>query len=532
MTGYSVGGRPGLELNRRIALDPRQTRPGRLHRRRRPSRSGARGRVLGGGARAGRVAAGGARAVAAPNALVNPFAPSLHAVHTMSTAARVREPTMTTPRRSPFSAVAKALVALLTAATLGACGSADDGVGGVTGETAGNSPFASAPPSSGLAVPLPAAVLASRSVDRDALEARVTLGDGRTREAVRRGEAWEVSVVVPRGEPVSLLIEWFERIGERLLPIARLTREVGPLETNATVAIDPTLYDSDSLDEDGDQRSNLDERNAGTDPYVADSVTDDGDPPQPDPGDDSVPAGVGDGRIVDVRITPAPGEGVPTIDGSFNAELDGTVWPRGQFADVNGRELLIDRLLAVDPEAIDRIGVDTQDYKWLAMHDYQSLYLIVLFEGSGDEQSPVREDGPFFQDDGLHLFIDGDNSRATGLAPDDLYLFLPLLPRPGEDAIVATAEFDSAPFVPEDLDYAACPCPGGVTGWEIRIGLEAAGIEFGRPFGIELQLDQDLDGGDREARWGWANPPLDQQGEDFGFESPAFNGTAVLVDQP
>ena len=451
---------------------------------------------------------------------------SFHAVRTTPTAPRASEPdTMTTSARSPVRRAAGAFAPLLLAAALGACGSADD------------SPFAPAPPSTGFAVPVPTAVLASRSVDRTALEARVTLGDGRTSEAVRRGDVWEVNVVVPRGEPVSLLIEWFERIDgvEQPLPLARLTREIGPLETNATVAIDAALYDSDSLDLDGDGRSNLDERNLESDPFVADSGTggntDGGNPAPPEGGDGTMPAGVGDGQVVDVRITPAPEQGVPTIDGSFDLAFDDTIWSRGQFADVNGRQLSIDRLLAFDPEAVDRIGIGTQDYKWLVMHDYQSLYIIVLFE-AGEAQNPIREAGEFFQDDGLHLFIDGDNSRSSGLAPNDLYLFLPLLPLPGEDEIVAIAPFESAPRVPEDIDYAACPSPGGVTGWEIRIGLAAAGIEFGRPFGIELQLDQDLDGGNREARWGWANPPLDRQGEDFGFESPAFNGTAVLVDQP
>ena len=31
-------------------------------------------------------------------------------------------------------------------------------------------------------------------------------------------------------------------------------------------------------------------------------------------------------------------------------------------------------------------------------------------------------------------------------------------------------------------------------------------VEIGRPFGFELQIDQDFDGGERDGRRGWADP--------------------------
>ena len=98
----------------------------------------------------------------------------------------------------------------------------------------------------------------------------------------------------------------------------------------------------------------------------------------------------------------------------------------------------------------------------------------------------------------------------------------------GEAPPAAIAPLDSAPEIPPSLEYGVCACLDGVAGWELKIALADLGIEVGRPFGFEVQLDQDLDGGERDERWGWAYPPQAERAADFRFESPALSGTLVL----
>ena len=66
--------------------------------------------------------------------------------------------------------------------------------------------------------------------------------------------------------------------------------------------------------------------------------------------------------------------------------------------------------------------------------------------------------------------------------------------------------------------------------YEIRINLEESGILLGQPFGIDLQLDVDDDGGDRDARFGWAHPSMEPDGEDVNgtVTNPSLMGTAIL----
>ena len=39
--------------------------------------------------------------------------------------------------------------------------------------------------------------------------------------------------------------------------------------------------------------------------------------------------------------------------------------------------------------------------------------------------------------------------------------------------------------------------------YEIAINLESAGIQIGRPFGFDIQINEDDNGGDRDAKWAW-----------------------------
>ena len=64
-----------------------------------------------------------------------------------------------------------------------------------------------------------------------------------------------------------------------------------------------------------------------------------------------------------------------------------------------------------------------------------------------------------------------------------------------------------------------------------EIALADLDIVVDRPFGFEVQIDQDLDGGERDARWGWAYPSAAVREGPFRPESPAQLGTVTLVSE-
>ncbi|WP_420450183.1 sugar-binding protein, partial [Ilumatobacter sp.] len=150
--------------------------------------------------------------------------------------------------------------------------------------------------------------------------------------------------------------------------------------------------------------------------------------------------------------------------------------------------------------------------------------------------APILDDsGPLWQDDNLNLFIDGDASGGTSYdGVNDFHVFLALgdgSGGPNTDSGRVEAGPNSV-GVPAGLRMAACFC-NPVAAWEISVPLDSVGIRADRTFGIELQIDEDNDGGGRDARFGWSNPSAADAGgdgsSDFAFLEPRYFGIARLA---
>ena len=190
--------------------------------------------------------------------------------------------------------------------------------------------------------------------------------------------------------------------------------------------------------------------------------------------------------------------------------------------------LLLDR----GAEAVD--GAESIRYTRFAMHDFTFLYLSVQFERDEGPFTVRRDSGNrFFDDDAVNVFLDGDASRGTeldGVTGDDRYFAIP--PRAetdGELPRVFAGRPSLAPEIPPSLEYGACLPACTATGWEIKVALADLGIVLDRPFGFEVQIDQDLDGGESDARWGWAYPSVTTREGAFRPDSPALFGTVTLA---
>ena len=62
--------------------------------------------------------------------------------------------------------------------------------------------------------------------------------------------------------------------------------------------------------------------------------------------------------------------------------------------------------------------------------------------------------------------------------------------------------------------------------YELSINLESAGIEIGKPFGFDVQTNDDDNGGERDVKYGW----FERSGLDRSWFQPAVFGTLLLTD--
>ena len=365
-----------------------------------------------------------------------------------------------------------------------------------------------------------------RNVDRSALRLTLTV-NGAASDPIASGDAgrWRVAWNVPPGEPIRLSVRWHDTSG---LTLATLNTSLSPVNANGDVPISENDYTVEIHDDDADGWSNLAELRCDSDPRGGDSIPDfecaDGgtggvgeDDDEPFPmGTDPEPI-----DIVDVEIPRTAS--APVIDGLYEpawdaATFDGTMGP-----------------LSVDHPMIDRDAGPRDSapgYKWGAMHDGENLYVYV--EGKPVD-APVFADSPNpWDDDALNLFVDGDGSAGTSYdGVDDWHVFMPLADT-AEDTLFANTENGrvqagpGSPGIPSGLRFTACLCTSGRHTWELSVPLASLGVEVGRPFGIEIQIDEDNNGGGRDARFGWVHPIRQGSDVDFTYLDPSYMGRARL----
>jgi len=277
------------------------------------------------------------------------------------------------------------------------------------------------------------------------------------------------------------------------------------------------------------------------------------------------------------------GASIPYVDSSSAPIIDGTfdsIWSDGVGLDWRGQGLRIDNLM------IDRGAVTPDDqaqFQWSAMHDGEYLYLIIFGENT-DNNNLQGDSTVISRDDNISLVIDGDNSKLNDYDGVNDYSWsiaqLDILKPAGESYSSYTAAVDdngdlirdqsgnlaislggetiyvppqaitgnsnllstspnriiannNSASNPVELKFAACVCGFGQHLLEIKLKLADVDIEVGRTFGLELQLDDDTNGGDIEGRYGWSHPSISslQEGQDPNNTRfiPSYAGTAILL---
>ena len=360
--------------------------------------------------------------------------------------------------------------------------------------------------------------LAARSIENERLSL-VASADGRALTSARRGDTWELEMTAAPDTTFELELEWCYRDLDGLdgiegvdddcpLPLAALSRPVAVGTSDLRI---PIRFD--------EFRSDFDEDDDGAANYI--ELRDDFDPRN----DNVCP----DCRT-DIDLTIVRRAARPIIDGSYfngsgDTRLD--VWRDSQLDDREGR-LAIDTLLQGAGTGIGLSGRenDTQPPKWGAMHDGSDLFLFVLGEGVPKTQRFGDDGGAGAADnDSIEVFLqtasrsfrlvipvaDGDGGSNRG---EDSDLFV-------SDGFAAGGAFDA-------IEFATCTCEDERDFYELRISLDWLEAGSGDVIGIEVQINDDDDGGAVDERWGWRAEPGSGRDVSSGSPDGSLPGRALI----
>jgi len=342
---------------------------------------------------------------------------------------------------------------------------------------------------------------------------------------------WVAAIPLDEDNSWAGTIEWVVFQGDNGIIVLESSVSLSSSDSATEIDITPESYNR-SLDSDGDGVDNLAEISLGTNPIDSADVS-------------------ADFLSASVRIPRISFEDRPLIDGlSGEYQVDSTrfsgEWAAALGSDTEGNRLSIDNLMfsVVDNQA------DNENHHWLAMHDGTWLYLVVVIDDAGRHQSDSNDLSRPWQDDAIELFFDGDNSmRPNYDNVDDTQMTIKLLDNSSGDANSSTNAFpkvfageNSVPL-PAGLVFATGPqkgplAPVGFSSsasgvrqdvYEIAIRLSDINVVVGRTFGMELQFDDDDNGGSRDAKWGWFHDAGNRPSNDFTGRDPRFMARVVLL---
>jgi hypothetical protein len=356
---------------------------------------------------------------------------------------------------------------------------------------------------SSVSLSIPVNLASARAVDLNNVYAEVDV-EGFPIRTFTQQDQISTNFTIPDARLVRATVRWLETLPDGTALLLAAGRIEQQISGSTELTVDEYITEGIEFDADMDGFSNLSERRANSDPLDIDDL--------PVAGSD-----------IDVRIGFVDPADAPQIDGFYDAIYTSNA----QFRDDEGELLLIHNLM-IDQGALRADG-DTE-FRWFAMHDDQFLYIFVFGE-SVALATPFRDSGPAWQDDSIDIFVDADNSKgSTYDGINDRHFIIPLLTGVEDTSGPNTTYLEAGPNSASlpSIQFATCVCGTGQHTWEVALPLGAFGITRDTPFGFEVQINEDNDGGARDAKWAWIHPSRSRVDTDNTFRSPAFMGTAVI----
>lgn len=150
--------------------------------------------------------------------------------------------------------------------------------------------------------------MVSRAVDSSQVTVDV-LVNGVEVNMTRDGEQFTGTALLPAGSEPLVSIMWYEFFNDQRLRLAWFEQRLQSLDSHMTLAVDETMYETASIDADGDTISNLSERTDGTDPF---------DPADPGLSNDGSPVATANAPL-NLRVT---GQSRSTVDLAWDENIE------------------------------------------------------------------------------------------------------------------------------------------------------------------------------------------------------------------
>jgi len=209
----------------------------------------------------------------------------------------------------------------------------------------------------------------------------------------------------------------------------------------------------------------------------------------------------------------------PDTDGVYNRVEWEDAASAGTYNYETRRTSINNLLLSPVPGYLDGTGTSS----WKMKHDGTNLY-IVVFLGTDGFSPVVIDSAQPWHDDSVEIYIDGDNSKGEEYdGVNDFLVSLSVNQSTMAEPLVSQQSPDGLRIFYR-TGFESNIIRGSIM--EVAINLESAGIKIGKPFGFDIHINEDDNGGDRDAKWGW----FEKSGFDRSWQQPSALGTVLLTD--
>ncbi len=318
-----------------------------------------------------------------------------------------------------------------------------------------------------------------------------------------------------------------------------------PLDANESLDLDlDGLGNSVDLDDDGDGTIDLEDPqpsnpnitgNEDSDgdgfrdledafPYNASEHSDadgDGIGDEADPDDDNngIPD-IQDNAIVGIPFSTR----IPTIDGAYGW----WEWSDAGRSDNKGNYLHINHLM-IDEKGLFVDGTGETDWNalgqssfWRAKHDGTNLYVLIVVKNEPFFEH-FSDSSDVWHDDTVELYFDIGNDKATSFGSDDFQRIFRYDHNASDNILDG---FHAAPGMRSYYRSSRAMEMMSQTQaiYEISVNLASIGLRPEQRFGLDVQINDDDDGGLRDSKWAWYAPSY----QDESWNNPSLFGTAAL----